>query len=1204
MPFMPFMPFFQFWRVLIGLCVSFMLVSTGGMAWAQTYSYRNDTFAYDTPSASASTVTWHAGTDGNWLGSPVCTNYPNGDDDWADIAFPAGFTFTFGATPTVYSSVRVYSNGMLKFGTDPTGWWTDYTPSTTLPDTVNKAASTGNCTTGGTISNTMIGYWVDLVAGTGNATTGASLKYELLGTAPNRRLVISWVNVRLYSNTNRFNFQIALYESPAGSLNSNFKYQYTSGSSTGSGALVGVQVNTSDATLYAYDQLFIDPATGSAVWWYPSNQAIPTQAAYRFDENSWSGIAGEIKDSSGNNLHATRIGTTNTTSANGGKICNGGTFTSNTSATTIDAVATPITPINQGSVDFWYKSTQAWNVAATMLLDTTTTAAKPFYLMKKANGGLQFTLADSAGAVFTVSSPTNYTYAAGTWHHIGVTWNLRPGTNQTLLQMFVDGVLVRATRTTSNGAIASGLSTFYIGDNRTSGITPSSGTANGAYGVIDEVNFYNVEASASQIKRDFAATRTTCATLNHFHIIHNGTAASCSTPQNITIEAHDANHALYPLQSVQMSLSTTPAHGTWSQVTGGSINVLTAVGVGTGTANYTFSTDATHPNGESSVTFGLSNPLTESLTIHATLGAVTEVSGTAAVCVAQDYTFGSACNAAFTFNCAINPAGFNCVEAGAAAATGHLYTKLAGTAFAMDVVALKADGVTVESGFASYSAKPITVELVDGSGATACTSRSALSPAVASITQNFVAADAGRKSFSFTTPNAYRDVRCRVTDTNQIPNVVSCSADDFAIRPSAVTLNTAATATAPSATATPTVKAGANFTLSATTSTGTNYAPTLTQNTSKLTAQDPTQVVQASGGNLGTLAPANLTVNAAAVNATYSEVGYLYLAAGAYYDAANPAFTVVDSNNGDCIAGSFSDTLIGGQYGCNIGNATTVSLGRFIPDHFDTAIVSTATAPIPCPSGLVCPTNISGSNGLIYATQPFSVQVTAKNAVGITTQNYRSNFAKATTLSAWNAVGGTTPNPGGSTLSNTALAATAFANGVGSTALPSYALGSVTTAPTDVFIRAAENAGGDGVTSKRASGTVEAGIKIASGRIKIPNAYGSERLRLPITATVQYYTGNYWATSLTDSVSSFHTALSPTGNLVVSSIVGLGGSLSVLNPAAAAVTNGVRIFHIAIPNAVGRANLSLNAPLYLPSTTGLVNFGLYKSTLIDRRENY
>lgn len=26
--------------------------------------------------------------------------------------------------------------------------------------------------------------------------------------------------------------------------------------------------------------------------------------------------------------------------------------------------------------------------------------------------------------------------------------------------------------------------------------------------------------------------------------------------------------------------------------------------------------------------------------------------------------------------------------------------------------------------------------------------------------------------------------------------------------------------------------------------------------------------------------------------------------------------------------------------------------------------------------------------------------------------------------------------------------------------------------------------------------------------------------------------------------------------------------------------------------------------LNLPSTTGLVNFGLYKSTLIDRRENY
>jgi MSHA biogenesis protein MshQ len=68
------------------------------------------------------------------------------------------------------------------------------------------------------------------------------------------------------------------------------------------------------------------------------------------------------------------------------------------------------------------------------------------------------------------------------------------------------------------------------------------------------------------------------------------------------------------------------------------------------------------------------------------------------------------------------PANFNCVESGANASTGHLYTKLAGTGFSFDVVALKADGST-ETTYASAANKDVTVELVDGSGATACASR-------------------------------------------------------------------------------------------------------------------------------------------------------------------------------------------------------------------------------------------------------------------------------------------------------------------------------------------------------------------------------------------------------------------------------------------------------------------------------------------------
>jgi hypothetical protein len=563
---------------------------------------------------------------------------------------------------------------------------------------------------------------------------------------------------------------------------------------------------------------------------------------------------------------------------------------------------------------------------------------------------------------------------------------------------------------------------------------------------------------------------------------------------------------------------------------------------------------------------------------------------------------------------------FNCVEsttggasaADSNAATGRLYTKRAGTAFSIDVVARKADG-TVDTTYASGGAKLVTVELVDGTGATACASRSALSPAV-SVTQSFATGDAGRKSYSFTVANATRDVRCRVTESV----TKSCSLDDFAIRPSAVTLSTTASAAPPpagnSATATPIVNAGASFTLQASTSTGTNYVGTMTLDSTKLTAQNTAQATSLqAGGAVGALTPSALATNPSPQptnNATYSEVGYLYLAAGAFYDSASPAFTAVDSASGDCIAGSFADTLVGGKYGCSIGNAAAVSLGRFVPDHFDTAIVQGA-APVACPAGLACPGNASGASGMVYSNQAFAVMVTAKNAIGAgaATTNYQGAFATTTTLSAWSAAGSAgTANPGGGSIANTALAATSYVAGVGTTPTsnpnttqPIYALGSTTTAPVNVYVRAAA---ADNVTSLR-TGAVEAGLKTANGRIWIPNVYGSERLALPITATVQYFNGASWLASLTDSTTSFNSNLvAASGNVVASVVSGLGSGVAVVSPASASVSSGVRTFNLAAPMVAGSANISLNAPTYLPSTTGRATFGIFKSPLIYRRENY
>lgn len=1051
-------------------------------AHAQTYAYRNDVFAYDTPSGTATSVAWHASG-----ASPGCTGYPDGDDDWADIPLPGGFTFTFGGT--AYSSVRVYSNGILAYGSDVSGFHRDYS-SQALPITAAVGGAPAGCPNA-VPQKLMLPYWLDIVAGTANATAGASVQYELLGTAPNRRFVISWVNVKLYNTATRYNFQVQLLESTAG-VNGNFRYQYTTGSSTGTNAAVGVQLTTADYTQYAFNQNFIDTTVGTAILWYPANQLATKLAEYRFDESAWLGVAGEIKDTSGNSQHASRVGLVTSVAPGlfpGGKLCRGGSFPNNTLNTTIAAVATPLVPGNQGSIDFWFNSNVNWNTSAAMLLDATTVANRPFFLMKSATGALTFVVTDTVGTSVTATAPAQ-SYALNTWHHIGIAWNVRAGTNQTTLQIFLDGVLQNGgpTRGTTNGFMP-GLSSIYVGDNRTSGITPNGGSPNSANGSIDEVYVYAVEISAPQALADKNLTRATCTALDHFHIKHDGSVSSCTSPASITIEAHDATHALFTLAGTSVNLSTTPARGTWSNVAGGAINSLTAVVAGAGTASYTFAN-------ENTVTFGLSDNLTEALNINVASGAITENTGTASACVASDYTTGTTCDAPRSFLCAV-PFGFNCVETGANALTGHLYTKLAGTAFSFDVVALKdanSDGVAdaVETLFASDVDKSVTVELVDGTGATACASRTAISPAV-SQTLIFAKAsqptELGRKVTAvMTVAKAYADLRCRVTDANQAPSIVSCSTDDFSVRPSAVTLGTSASAAPPSSTATPSIKAGANFTLQATTSAGTNYVGSLARDATKLSAQTTSQDTSVvAGGAVGTLTPAALTGNAAAISATYSEVGYLYLAPGTYRD---DTFTSVDSANGDCVTSTagnanLADTLSGGQYGCSIGNKTTVSLGRFIPDHFDTVVTQGCTP-----------------GGFTYSAQPFTVLVTARNAAAATTQNYAGNFfAKTTTLS--NA--GVTTNMAGNT-----LAASAFALGIGTANSLTYTFPTPTTAPLALILRALDT---EAVSSV---GFAEGVANVRSGRVQLLNAYGSEFLALRIPLTVQYW-NNGWQPSPLDT---------------------------------------------------------------------------------------
>ena len=585
-------------------------------------------------------------------------------------------------------------------------------------------------------------------------------------------------------------------------------------------------------------------------------------------------------------------------------------------------------------------------------------------------------------------------------------------------------------------------------------------------------------------------------------------------------------------------------------------------------------------------------------------------------------SLGSA-SATLTVNVAVFGA-FNACDVGTSCtntttpAISRITTKIAGSAFNLDIVALKTDG-TRNTNYRN----DVLVELLDASNnsgaldAYNCRGSWAI---IATLSPNpaFTNPDNGLITVGpFPVPEAYRDVRVRVTNSGGTTKK-GCSTDNFAIRPATFTLiaqdtdaqtaGTTRTLNNVVVTIGPAHKAGQPFTFTATAYNAagipaptTNYVNNVGYPSMTLSACAGT----ACTSSFGTFAPGVTNFTSGTLSssvATYSEVGAFNLT------LQDTDFASVDA----------ADTAAScaGYYVCSA--ATPV--GRFVPDHFDTAVVPTATLPMPCPTGLTCPASY---DGFVYSGQPFSIKVSARNTStcsGIepdvcTTQNYQGAFAKAVTLTAWDAKGGATQNPGSGVLGSNAVASAAFISGVATlTDTPTYTFGTSPTVPTDIYVRAVDT---DSVTSLRAipENSVEGGVKVVSGRVKIGNAYGSELLDLPMSATVQYYDGTNWLTSLTDSVTnlvlSVPTSVSPQCK---------SGCPWTTTPAPVSgqVIAGVLSFKLSKPagGGTGSVDVSISAPDYLltgsngaavdPSKPGRATFGVYKGNnqFIYLREMY
>ncbi len=577
------------WQRILLVCCLWLCACT---AQAATYSSAATTFSWIDPATHAAVV-WTNPTQGT---SGTCDT---AGDDSITALINIGFTFNFGGVS--YTQLRIMSNGRVQFNN--TYCYAGSGNSSATARTYTLPYPDAN------LVSTMKVYGADIdttpngSGGGPGATTcppaTCSVRYTVtpLGTAPNRKFVVTWVNTPDWGSAGSYyNFQVILNE------DGSFIYQYGPSNNPDNGhADIGWEVVTTDYGLYAYTN--IGTLTNTAIRFF-----IPaTLAEYRLEESTWSGANSVINTTSAS-FYGTPVGAVASTAA--GYICRGASIPLNTTKGTVDAIDTGINAYSNmgsaGSVSFWFKGNTAWNDGVDrMLLDATANNSAPFFFMKRTDGSLRFVIQDSANTIFETASGT-HNFAANTWHHIAVTWSL--GASARMI-IYLDGALDKQLNLVTSSSLSSLIGTLFIGDNQGKAVS-NSPTNNSANGSIDEVRVYNYEIPLTVVNRDRLDSHP-CTALNNFLISVGAAAASTCQPKNITITARDASNATLTGYTGTVSLSTSTGHGDWSKVTanGG----LAAGAADSGAASYTFvGTD----NG--AITLALSNTHADDLTLGVT----------------------------------------------------------------------------------------------------------------------------------------------------------------------------------------------------------------------------------------------------------------------------------------------------------------------------------------------------------------------------------------------------------------------------------------------------------------------------------------------------------------------------------------------------------------------------------------------------------
>lgn len=883
----------------------------------------------------------------------------------------------------------------------------------------------------------------------------------------------------------------------------------------------------------------------------------PLLAEYRMEETSWNGTANEVVDSSGNGNNAqafngaNTLGTTPAIAGNPGT-CNFGVF-DNGGTITQGYVQTPLPNLTTDfTITAWIRTTNNTVAGQRILIDD-----------QNNTGGYGFSLGDGATGILRFFSrgitpiilDSTFTIANSTWYFVAAVADIT-NRRRTIYVFNTAGVLLNSTSDAAafTGTWGTDAGPVSIGGEVNGPPQTELPASFHFHGNLDEVRVYQdalSQAAVTAIATQTHACAIVIAVPNHYELSLPTSSVAC-LPTTVTVTA--CTDASSPCTNPFAAASGTTAILATS---GGTLGVTPvtfgAAGVASTTLSYPAAVDGTP--------------------------AVVTLSGeqSAATNPRQCCPNGTSCAAANSCSTTFNTAGF-IFSATAGGGVATIPTQVAGVTSAANYLRAVKSSTTTQAceaaltglqsvNFAYECNNPtscFTSNLMSVNAGTATTIARNNNGSVASYLPVNMTFDAnGNAPFTFN----YSDVgQVRLwaskSPGGSLLSTLTGSSNAFVVKPGGFVLSNIKQTAAPqlvnpaaaNAAGPKFVKAGENFTVTVTATTTPasgaattpNYGRELTPESVKLTSA----LVAPAGGVAGTVSGTfGAFTNGVATGTTFtwSEVGIISLTASV--------------GDGDYL-GALDTT-----------GTTSVNVGRFIPDHFDTVMT-----PQGSPVGFAYSGNPVGP----VPGQPFTVTVTARNALGSPTTNYNNagGFAKNVNLSVpvggatgqlyVDAVaGGTSAVPAAKFLNvNPGEGKVNYSDATGKISFVFNALPYYLAAPIQIH---AEDA--DTVPSSGANGS----INIRHGRLRVFNAFGSEKADLSLPLRAEYWTGNSWVLNSDDNFTVI-----PAGSIALS---GYSGTLSAVNLGASHITpptttlsggQGSIVLTMPSPTATGSVDLAIN----------------------------